>query len=157
METIINSDAFLIVISGVLIFTFQKLVSQLYISPVVDFIKCLAKIEMLLNRYAFLCGYEYGTNGGGNDSDVEYFRKELRDMVSEMLGCYYILPYPMKIWFEKIRKIDIYKAKPEMLMLSFYVSTRKDILKQKSRAKIAIKNIPEYLNFSQIKYEMADM
>ncbi len=53
IETIINSKVFLIVISGVLIFTIQNLVLKLWISPIVDFKKCLAKIETLLNRYVF--------------------------------------------------------------------------------------------------------
>jgi len=52
-ETIINSEAFLIVISGVLIFTIQNLVLKLWILPIVDFKKCLAKIETLLSRYSF--------------------------------------------------------------------------------------------------------
>jgi len=53
IEIITNSEAFLIIISGVLIFTIQNLVLRLWISPIVDFKKCLAKIETLLNRYAF--------------------------------------------------------------------------------------------------------
>ena len=150
METIINSEAFLIVISGVLIFISQKLASQLWISPVVDFKKCLAKIETLLNRYAFLCKYEYSSNDS-NDSEVEYFRKELRDMVSEMLGCYYILPYLERFWLKNIRKIDIHKAKSEMFILSSFVSTRKDVLKDKAQAKTSVEKISKYLNFSQIK------
>ena len=156
LKTIINSEALLIIISGVLIFTFQKLASQLWISPVVDFKKCLAKIETLLNRYAFLCRFEYGTNNGMMDSDIEYFREELKNITSEMLGDYYVLPYPMKIWFKKIRNIDIHKAKSEILTLSAVISTNKNVLKEKSRAEISIENIPKYLNFSQIEYKMSD-
>ena len=44
IETILNSEAFLIVISGVAIFTLQNLISQLWILPLVEFKKCLAKI-----------------------------------------------------------------------------------------------------------------
>ncbi|MEA1937149.1 MAG: hypothetical protein U9N04_03495 [Patescibacteria group bacterium] len=157
VETIINSEAFLIIISGVLIFTFQKLFSQLWILPVVDFKKCLAKIETLLNRYAFLYAFEYGANNRMMDSDIEYFRKELKNLTSEMLGNYYVLPCLMKIWFKKIRNINIHKAKSEILTLSAVVSTHKDISREKSKAEISIENIPKYLNFSQIKYKMADM
>ncbi len=157
MIEIFNSEVFLIVISGVLIFTIQNLVLKLWISPIVDFKKCLAKIETLLNRYAFLYAFEFGTNNGIMDSEIKYFRKELRNMTSEMLGNYYVLPYLEKIWLKKIRNIDIHKAKSEILILSAVVSTHKDVLKEKSLAEISIEKIPKYLNFSQIKYGMADM
>src|SRR3990167_11475015 len=98
IETIINSEAFLIVISGVVIFTLQNLVSQLWISPIVEFRKCLARIETLLTRYAFLCGFEYGSNGGMMDAEIEYFRRELKNITSEILGVYSILPKLEKWW-----------------------------------------------------------
>ena len=70
IDTIITSEAFLIVISGVVIFTLQNLISQLWISPIVEFKKCLAKIETLLTRYAFLCDFEYGSNNGMMEEGV---------------------------------------------------------------------------------------
>jgi len=90
------------------------------------------------------------------DSEIEYFRKELSNITSEMLGIYYVLPYLYrKIWIG--RKIDIHKAKSEILTLSAVVSTHKDVLKEKPRAEISIEKIPKYLNFSQVKYKMADI
>ena len=154
IETIISSEVFLIVISGVLIFTIQNLVLKLWILPIIDFKKCLAKIETLLNRYAFLYAAEYGTNNGAMDSEIEYFRKELRNIISEMLGDYYVLPnLYRKIW---LRKIDIHKAKSEMFTLSNFISTHRDVLKEKTQAEISIEKILEYLNFSQIKYKYED-
>ena len=157
IETIINNEVFLIVISGVLIFTIQNLILKLWILPIVDFKKCLAKIETLLNRYAFLYAFEYGTNNGVMDSEIEYFRKELRNMTSEMLGNYYALPCLEKIWLKKIWNIDIHKAKSEMFTLSNFISTHRDILKEKTQAEISIGKIPKYLNFSQVKYRYKDM
>lgn len=156
-ETILNSEAFLIVISGVLIFTTQNLVSQLWILPIVDFQKCLAKIETLLTRYAFLSCFEYGSNNGIMDKDIEYFRGELKNLTSDMVGTYNMLPKLEKWWFKKLHGIDIIKAKTEMLTLSAIVSTKKDLQKENPRAEDAIKNIPEYLNFPEIKYKMADI
>ena len=155
METIIGGEVFLIVISGVLIFTIQNLVLKLWILPIVDFKKCLAKIETLLNRYAFLYAVEYGTSNKAMDSEIEYFRKELRDIISEMLGTYYVLPYLYrKIW---IGKIDVYKAKSEMFTLSCFISTHKDVLKEKTQAEISIEKISKYLNFLQVKYKYEDI
>jgi hypothetical protein len=157
IETILNSEAFLIVISGVVIFTLQNLIFQLWILPLVEFKKCLAKIETLLSRYAYLCKFEYNSNSGLMDAEIEYFCKELKNLTSEMIGTYNILPRPEKWWFEDIKKINIMKAKAEILTLSAVVSTKKDVIKEKPRAEIAIENIPKYLNFSEIKYKIADI
>ena len=157
VETIINSEAFLIVISGVVIFTLQNLVSQLWISPIVEFKKCLARIETLLTRYSFLAGFEHGSNNGMMDSDIEHFRNELKNLTSEMIGVYSILPKLEKLWLKRMYKVDIIKAKTEMLTLSAVVSTRADVMSVKPRAEVAIENIPKHLNFSKIKYKMADV
>ncbi len=157
INTIVNSEAFLIVISGVVIFTLQNLISQLWISPIVEFKKCLARIETLLTRYAFLSTYEQDSNNGMMDNDIEHFRRELKNLTSEMIGSYNILPKLEKWWFKKMYRVDIIKAKTEMLTLSAVVSTKSDLLKEKSRAEVAIENIPKYLNFPEIKYKMADV
>lgn len=157
IKTILNSEAFLIVISGVVIFTLQNLISQLWILPLVEFKKCLARIETLLTRYAFLCTFEYRSNNGLMDAEIEHFRKELKNLTSEMIGTYSILPKLEKWWLKRLYGIDIIKAKTEILTLSAVVSTKKDIDKEKSRAEIAIENIPKYLNFPKIKYKMADV
>lgn len=157
IEIILNSEAFLIVISGVFIFTLQNLISQLWILPLVEFKKCLAKIETLLTRYAFLCQHVYNFNGGSMDIEIEYFRKELKNLTSEMLGTYNILPGLEKWWYKNIKEINILKAKTEILTLSAVVSTEKDVMREKPRAEIAIENIPKHLNFPEIKYKMADV
>lgn len=157
IDTIVNSEAFLIVISGVVIFVAQNLISQLWISPIVEFKKCLAKIETLLTRYAFLARFEHGSNNGMMDKDIEYFRNELKNLTSEMIGAYSILPKLEKLWLKKWSGVDILKAKTEMLTLSAVVSTRNDVMSVKPRAEIAIESIPKYLNVPEIKYKMADI
>ena len=157
IETILNSEAFLIVISGVIIFALQNIVSQLWISPIVEFKKCLARIEALLTRYAFLSDHVQGSNNGMMDNDIEHFRKELKNLVSEMLCTYSVLPEPEKWWLKNIKKINIIKAKTEILTLSAVVSTEKDVMKEKSRAETAIENIPKYLNLPEIIYKMAEI
>ena len=157
INTVINSEAFLIVVSGVIIFTLQNLISQLWIFPIVEFKKCLARIETLLTRYAFLCDFEYNTNGGMMNNDIEHFRRELKNLTSELIGTYNILPKLEKWWLKRRYGINIIKAKMEMLTLSAVVSTPKDVLKEKPRAEVAIENIPKYLNFQKIKYKMADI
>jgi len=142
---------------GVVIFTLQNLVSQLWIIPIVEFKKCIAKLETLLTRYAFLCDFEYGSNGGLMDSEIEHFRRELKNITSEILGAHSILPKLGKWWLKKLYGIDIIKAKTEILILSAVVSTKRDIEKEKPRSETAIENIPKYLNFPEIKYKMADI
>lgn len=154
---ILNSEAFLIVISGVVIFTLQNLISQLWILPLVEFKKSLAKIETLLIRYAFLCDFTYNSNGGLMDVEIEHFRRELKNLASEIIGAYNILPGAEKWWFEKIKKVNILKAKTELLTLSAVVSTEKDVAKEKPRAEIAIENIPRCLDLPEIKYKIADI
>ena len=75
IENIINGDLFLIVFSGVVIFVAQRLISDLWITPNIEFEKCLGKIDTLLIKYEFLCGYEFGSNDGANDEDVRFFKK----------------------------------------------------------------------------------
>ena len=91
------------------------------------------------------------------DNDIEYFRKELKNLTSEMIGTYSMLPSLEKWCLKKRYGVDIIKAKTEMLTLSAVVSTQKDIMKEKSRAEMAIENIPKFLNFPEIKYKMADV
>jgi len=92
------------------------------------------------------------------DSEIGYFRKELRNIISEMLGTYYVLPYfYRKIWLEKIRNIDIHKAKSEMFVLSNVISKSKDVSRVKTQAEISIEKIPKYLNFSWVKYKYEDI
>lgn len=157
LETILNSEAFLIVISGVLIFVIQNLILQLWVMPITEFKKCSAKVETLLTRYAFLSGFEYGSNNGLMDKDIEYFRKELKNLTSEIIGAYNMLPGLEKWWLKKVHGVNIIKAKTEILTLSAVVSTKDDVLKEVPRAKSAIKEIPKHLNFPEIAYEIADI
>ncbi|MDP3726416.1 MAG: hypothetical protein Q8R36_04440 [bacterium] len=152
LNTIITSEAFLIVISGVLIFTAQKLISELWIAPIIAFKKCLAKLETLLIRYEFLCGYEYGSNNSANDADVDYFRQELKSIVSELIGTFSALPFFEK-WMLLIRRVNIQQTKPELLILSARISTKKDVMEEIPRSERAIANIRTYLKFKVFKID----
>jgi hypothetical protein len=85
------------------------------------------------------------------DVEIEYFRKELKNLTSELIGAYNILPGFEKWRFKNIKKINIIKAKSEILTLSAVVSTKKDVAKVKPRAEIAIENIPKYFSAKNIK------
>ena len=154
---LLKSEAFLIVISGVLIFTIQNLISQLWIFPIIEFKKCVAKIETLLTRYAFLSMFEFGSNSEIIDRDIEYFRVELKNLTSEIIGVYNMLPKLEKWWLKKRYSIDTIKVKTEILILSSVVGIKDDLKKDKSRSEIAIENISKYLNFPEIKYKMKDV
>lgn len=152
IDTVTTSEPFLIVVSGVIIFVAQKLISELWISPVISFRKCMGKIETLLIRYEFLCGYEYGSNGGANDVDVNYFRQELRDIVTELVGAFTALPFFEK-WVLRLKGINIYQTKPELFILSTTISTKKDVIKETPRSEKAIANIRTYLKFKEFKVD----
>lgn len=154
IEIVTNSEAFLIVFSGVLIFTVQKLISDLWIAPNIEFQKCMGKIDTLLIRYEFLCGYEYGSNGGANDDDVNFFRKEIRDAVMDLVGKFRALLFIERLWLEW-RGVNINQAKPQLLRLSQIISTKKDVEKVVPDAKVKIEEIRKNLKFRpfEINYE----
>ncbi len=152
INTIITSEAFLIVISGVLIFTIQRLISELWIAPIIAFKKCLAKLETLLIRYEFLCGYEYGSNNGPANDDVDYFRQELKNIASELVGTFNALPFFEK-WMLRIRGVNVQQTKPELLILSARISIRKDVMEVIPRSEKAIANIRTYLKFKAFKID----
>lgn len=147
IETFTNNEIFLIVFSGVVIFTAQRLISDLWISPNIEFQKCMGKIDTLLIRYEFLCDYEHGSNGGANDDDVKFFKQELKNATTELIGGFNALFFAEKWWLKSARRINIHQTKPELLILSNVVSTRKDIYKEDPLSKKAIKRIRKYLKF----------
>lgn len=149
--TIINSEAFLIVISGVLIFTLQNLISQLWISPIVEFKKCLAKIETLMARWSVLHKYEYKNNNlvtadGTMDEAIENFKKELSRLTTELIGTYNALPLIEK-WWLKMKGVDVNKTKRALLTLSVIISVKGDWSTGESKAGIEINKIHENLKF----------
>ena len=153
IETIINSEAFLIVISGVLIFALQNLISQLWISPAIDFRKCLSKIETSLARWSFLHRFEYKKNNlasaeGTMDQVIENFKKEISNLVTELIGSYNLLPAPEK-WYLNIKGVDINKAKQSLLALSVLVASKGDWNTGDSKAKGEMNKIYTYLKFKK--------
>lgn len=153
IETITNMAAFQIVLSGVLIFTAQRLISDLWISPNIEFQKCLGKIDALLIRYEFLCGYEQGSNNGANDEDVKFFKQELKSVVMDLVGKFRSLFFLERLWLTYARKINVNQAKPLLLYLSQIVSTKKDVTEVESKAKKAIEDIRLNLKFKAFKID----
>lgn len=154
-NTIINSEAFLIVISGVLIFAFQKLLSQLWIAPTVDFKKCLSRIESSLNRWDFLYIYTEGKNnligsdGISMDERIKIFRKELNDLAFNLISTYNALPIAERFWIKTVRRINIKDAKHSILTLSTNIAREGDWKTSGSKAKSEIKNLYKHLKLSR--------
>ena len=153
IETIITSEPFLIVFSGVVIFVAQRLISDLWVSPNIEFQKCMGRIDTLLIRYEFLSGYVYGSNDGANDDDVNFFREETRDVVMDLVGKFRALFFIERLWLEYVRGININDTKPLLLLLSQKISTKKDIGKEVPDANIIIEKIRENLKFKPFKID----
>lgn len=154
-ETIINSEALLIIFSGVVIFTAQRLISDLWISPHLEFKKSMGRIDVLLIRYEFLSDHEYGSSGGGNDEDIVFFRQEIRNTVVDLVGKFRALFFIERWWLEYIRRININQTKPQLLYLSQIISTNKDVIREVPDAKKLIEGIRGNLKFEpfEIDYE----
>ena len=156
INKLVTSEVSLIVISGVLIFSFQKLVSQLWISPVIDFKKCLSKIESLMNRWDFLYKYTEGKNNyvGSDgllmDERIKLFRKELSELVFELVMTYNLLPALEKLWIRYVYRLNIKSAKSSMLILSTSVAKESDWKTGDSISEKEINNIYTYLRLSKI-------
>lgn len=155
LNTITNSEAFLIVISGVLIFSFQKLFSQLWIAPVVDFKKCLSKIESSMNRWDFLYKYAEGTNNSigsdelSMDERIRLFRKELNNLTFKLISTYNALPILERFWIKTVRRINVQNAKSSILILSTCIAKDGDWKTGESKAGIEINNVYKYLKLSK--------
>lgn len=152
--SVLNNPIFLTVISGVLIFAIQKLISELWIAPIIEFRKCLAKIETSMNRWDFLSKYTYKKSNlvsasGTMDEAIENFRKELNSLTTELVGSYNSLPFLGKLWLQKVRRINISEAKPALLTLSVTISSEGDWSTGESKAEKEIDNIYKYLKFKK--------
>ncbi|MDZ4260556.1 MAG: hypothetical protein U1A25_02725 [Candidatus Sungbacteria bacterium] len=149
----LKNSIFLTVISGVLIFATQKIISELYIAPIIDFKKCLAKIETSMVRWSFLYKFEYKNNGlvganGTMDEAIENFRKELNNLATELLGAYSSLPFLEKKWLQ-IKGIDISEAKSALLGLSVTIGSKGDWNTEESKAEKEIDRVYKYLRFEK--------
>jgi hypothetical protein len=152
METVLVNE-FSLILTGVVIFTVQRLISDLWISPNIEFQKCLGRLETLLIRYEFLCGYEFGSNNGTNDGDVVFFKQEIKTIVTDLIGNFTALFFAEKWWLKHVRKINIHQTKPQLLILSDTISTRKDVIKEEPRAEKAIENIRKNLKFKTFEID----
>jgi hypothetical protein len=154
-----NSEAFLIVFSGVLIYTIQQLISQLWIDPVKEFKQCRAKIETLMNRWDFLHFYTEGKTSALNDAEgsmderIKVYRKELNNVTTELIYSYNSLPLFVKrlycMW-----GFDVRKAKTSLLTLSVMVAKEGDWTLTGSKSSDEINKIYAHLKLS--KYLRSD-
>jgi hypothetical protein len=151
---VFKSDVFIIVISGVVIFAAQKLISEIWISPNLEFQRCLAKIETLMSRAYSLYKFEYKNNnmissaGAPMDVEIENIRKELNIATYELIGAHSMLFMPEK-WWLKIRGIDVRKAKSALLTLSVIICSKGDWSTAESKAEKEMKKVYKYLKFGK--------
>lgn len=157
MDILLDKDVYLIIISGVLIFVVQKLISDLWILPNIEFQKCLGKLDVLLIRYEFLCGYEYGSNEGSNDEDGDYFKAELKNIVMDLISKYRALFSAERWWCRYVLKINVNQTKPQILLLSQLISTKKDVMVVDSKAGQCMKNIRINLKFKEFKIDYGNV
>ncbi len=128
---ILNNEVFLIVISGVFIFALQKLVSDIWINPNIDFNKSLTRIETLLIKSKSLYRWTYKKNnlvsssGLPMDSDIENLRKEINIATWELISTYNSLFFAEKLWL-KLIGISVNKARPSLMTLSITVCSEND-------------------------------
>lgn len=152
IKTTVNSEAFLIVVSGVAIFVLQKMVSQLWISTIVDFKKCLGEIEALIIRFGSLYAFTEGsplTNAFGSiDAEIQSVRKQLYDVATKLISAYCSLP-SVERWFYHIQRFRVYEAKSSLLTLSVSLCSKKDWETGESQAKKEMEKVCKYLKFKR--------
>jgi hypothetical protein len=154
LKIITTSEPFLIVISGVLIYTIQQLISQLWILPIKEFKKCIANIETLMNRWDFLFYYTEGKTGsladshGSMDERIKTFRKQLNDSATELIYSYNSLPTAEKLTF-RIQGFNIKKVKTSLIILSVNIAKEGDWANGASKASKEINTIYKYLKISK--------
>ena len=148
------SEVFLIVISGVLVFAIQKIISDVWIVRNIDFQKCLARIEILLIRANKMYLWTEGKNnmitseGITFDGYVKAVRKKINLATYELIRSYNSLFFLDKLWL-KIRGRRIPKSVPELLSLSVSLSSEKDWRGSESTAKENIDNVFNYLKLNK--------
>jgi len=154
LNTISNSEVFVIVMSGVLIFTLQQLISQLWIPPFVKFKECITDIESLMNRWDVLHRFTEGKNTsidshGKMDDRIKEYRIELNEIATRLVYRYNALSWISKIWYRFVRRFDFKKAKGALLTLSTTVSAKNDYASGKSKSSEEIEKIYSALKISK--------
>jgi len=125
---ILSSEAFLIVISGVVIFSVQKIISELWIRPLVRFFEVRGKLEVLILRYSYLSQVSLGVSDR-TDSEIFIFKDSLRELAGELIAYYNTLPFLEKFWIEKVKRIKVKDSKKSLIQLSNIVATPSDVNK----------------------------
>jgi hypothetical protein len=123
---IFNSEPFLIVLSGVVIFTAQKIISELWIKPLVKFLETRGKLEVLILRYAYLSQVSLGISKR-TDEEIYLFKDTLRELAGELIASYNILPRFEKWWIVNLRNIKVTESSRSIIQLSNLVSTPSDV------------------------------
>lgn len=141
-----------IIIIGLIIFAVQKIISDIWIMPNIEFRRCLAKMETLLLR---ACDMYKWTEGKGKmisgagvsfDETVKVLRSDLSNTTWELIGLYNSL-YFIDKWWLKLKKVDILKARTHLLSTSVMVYSSNDWKNGESESIKHIKKANEYLGF----------
>ena len=158
---IVNSEVFIIVISGVVIFAFQKLISDIWINPNLDFSKSLSKIETLLVKSRGMYRYTYKKNNSVSssgltmDEEIENLRKEINMATWQLISSYHSLFFAEKLWL-KLLRVDIDKARPSLMTLSVTICSEND-WKQSDGGPISGKEIDKIYNHLRIKKHFKEL
>jgi hypothetical protein len=149
------AETFSIVISGVFIFVIQKIISDIWIAPRIDFQKSLARIEVLVIRANKMFRHTEGEDNNMVTSEgipfnqyVKVVRKKINLATFKLIESYNSLFFLDKIWL-KIRGRHIHKSIPELLSLSVFISSKKDWKGERAISEEKINNISNYLKLNK--------
>lgn len=130
---VVESEPFIIVISGVLIFAIQQVLLEFWIKPVKEFKSVISKIEVLILRYEYLTSVTLGL-ADHLDKEIWFFKNNLRNLTGELSAQYRNLPTIVKVWMKVVRGLDLMRAKKELVSVSNLISSPSDVQKPEPQA-----------------------
>lgn len=130
---VLESEPFIIVISGVLIFAIQQVLLEFWIKPVKEFKSVISKIEVLILRYEYFTSVTLGLTDH-LDKEIWFFKNNLRKLTGELSANYRNLPTLLQIWIKVVRGIDVMKAKKELIGVSNLIASPSDVQKPEPQA-----------------------
>jgi hypothetical protein len=157
MDLNLSNDASLIVLSGIVIFAAQRIISDIWIAPNLEFNKAMTKVERLLMKAEDLHRWTHGKNnstsstGKSMDQEIEDLRRELNVATWELIGAYRSL-YFLERWWLGVRGVNVYAAKPSLLALSVLLCAPGDWDKAESKAKQKIDKANHHLKLTPVSW-----
>lgn len=130
---VFESEPFIIVISGVLIFAIQQVLLEFWFKPVKEFKSVISKIEVLILRYEYLTSVTLGL-ADHLDKEIWFFKNNLRNLTGELSAQYRNLPTIVKVWMKVVRGLDVMRAKTELISVSNLISSPSDVQKPEPQA-----------------------